>query len=75
MTHVNAQKRQLRRSVNTTRGEVLVVALAPEGIWLRERGRRTAFLLPYGDAFMRAVRLHVDAQRREKAAKRSTKRR
>lgn len=75
MTHVNSQKRQVRRSVTTTRGEVLVVALAPEGLWLRERGRRTAFLLPYGDAYLRAVRLHVDYQRREKLAARKRTRR
>jgi hypothetical protein len=74
MTHVNAQKHQVRRVVSTTRGDVLVVALAPEGIWLRERGRRTAFLLPYGDAYMRAVRLHVDHERRTKAAARTARR-
>lgn len=56
----------VRRKVSTVRREPLVVALAPEGIWLREPRRRMAYLLPYGDAFLRAVRLHVEAERRAK---------
>src|SRR5688572_28646772 len=60
--------RPVRRKVTTLRGEELVVVLLPEGIQLREPRRRTAFLLPYGTAFIQAVRLHVDAERRAKAA-------
>jgi hypothetical protein len=65
--------RTVRRKVATHRGEPLVIALAPEGIWLREPRRRNAFLLPYGAAFQRAVTLAVDAERREKAARRKKK--
>ena len=63
----------VRRKIQTARGEPLVIALAPEGIWLREPRRRKAFLLPYGPAFQRAVTLAVDAERREKAAARKAK--
>lgn len=63
----------VRRKVSTTHGQPLVVALTPEGIWLREPRRRTAFLLPYGAAFIQAVRLHVDAERRAKKAARAAK--
>lgn len=66
--------RPVRRKVSTVRGEPLVVALTAEGIWLREPRRRTAYLLPYGAAFQRAVTLHVDAERRNKAATRKAKR-
>jgi hypothetical protein len=66
--------RTVRRKVISQRGQPIVVAIAPEGIWLREPRRRTAYLLPYGVAFQYAVRLHVDATRREKAAARKAKR-
>ncbi len=66
--------RPVRRKVTSQRGQPLVVALTPEGIWLREPRRRTAYLLPYGVAFMQAVRLHVEAERRAKAAARKAKR-
>lgn len=55
--------RTVRRKVRTARGETLVIALAPEGIWLREPRRRSAFLLPYGVAYVAAARLSVDAKR------------
>jgi hypothetical protein len=60
--------RVVRRKVASVRGQPLVVALAPEGIWIREPRRRTAYLLPYGVAFQRAVTMAVEATRREKAA-------
>jgi hypothetical protein len=66
--------RPVVRKVTTLRGESLVVTLTPEGLLLREPRRRSGFLLPYGVAFMQAVRIQVDAERREKAAKRKTKR-
>lgn len=64
----------VRRKVTSLRGQPLVVAIAPEGIWLREPRRRRAFLLPYGVAFQYAVRLTIDAERREKAAARKARR-
>lgn len=72
MTHVQ-NSRPVRRAVTTARGEPLVLAVTPEGLWLREPRRRTAYLLPYGVAFQTAVRLEVDRQRREKAAARKAK--
>lgn len=62
--------RPVRRKVVTAHHQPLVVALTPEGLWLREPRRRTAFLLPFGHAFQIAVRLHVDAEKRAKKAAR-----
>lgn len=66
--------RPVTRKVTTLRGETLVVTLTPEGLLLREPRRRSGFLLPYGVAFMQAVRIQVEAERREKAAKRKARR-
>lgn len=67
--------RSVRRKVVTAHHQPLVVALTPEGIWLREPRRRTAYLMPYGVAFQQAVRMHVDAERRRKAQERKARRR
>ena len=72
MTHVNGSRR-VKRQVTTSRGEPLVLLLTPEGIWLREPRRRTAYLLPYGAAFQRAAQLHADAERAAKAAARKSR--
>lgn len=66
--------RPVRRKVLTARSQPLVVALAPEGIWLREPRRRTAYLMPYGIAFQQAVRMHVEGERRRKAQERKARR-
>lgn len=58
----------VRRRVVTLRGDVLVVALTPEGIVLREPRRKRGYVLPYGVAFQQACTLAVDAERREKRA-------
>jgi hypothetical protein len=60
----------VKRKVLTLAHTPLVVAMAPEGIWLRERGRRTAYLLPYGQALLEAVRLHIYAEKRRKTSER-----
>lgn len=65
--------RPVRRKVVTARSQPLVVALTPEGIWLREPRRRTAYLMPYGVAFQQAVLLHVAAEKRRKAAERKAR--
>jgi hypothetical protein len=72
MTHV--EKSTVRREVRTARGQALIVTLAPEGMWVREKGRRTAFLMPYGVAYQRAAMMAADADRREKAAARKARR-
>lgn len=51
-------------------GKPMNVTLGVNGITFREYKRRTAFLLPYGSAWLRAVTLFVEQQRREKAKKR-----
>jgi hypothetical protein len=56
----------IRRKVVTLRGEMLMLELAPEGIRLRQPRRRTAFVLPYETAFLKAIRLQVDADNRNK---------
>lgn len=66
--------RPVKRKVVTSRLQPLVVALTPEGIWLREPRRRTAYLMPYGIAFQQAVRMHVESERRAKKAARAAKR-
>ena len=66
--------RPVTRKVTTHRGEVLVVTMTPEGLVIREPRRRSGFVLPYGVAFMQAVRLQVEADRREKAAAKKAKR-
>lgn len=72
MTHVQ-NSRPVRRAVTTAHGQPLVLKVTPEGIWLREPRRRTAYLLPYGVAFQRAVQLEVDRVRREKAIARKAR--
>ncbi len=63
----------LRRKVQTSRGEPLVVALTKEGIWLKEPRRRVAYLLTYGYAFQRAADMYGEAVKREKKAARAAK--
>lgn len=72
MTHV--EKSSVRREVRTARGDALIVTLAPEGMWVREKGRRTAYLMPYGVAYQRAATMAADADRRAKAAERKARR-
>lgn len=66
--------RPVRREIATPRHGALIVTIAPEGLYYREKGRRTPFLLPHGVAFQRAVDLHVREQRAAKAATRKAKR-
>lgn len=61
--------RPVRREVMSLHHGPLVVTLAEEGVYLRQKGRRTKFLIPYGVAYQRAVALTVDASRREKKAR------
>ncbi len=56
----------VRRRIRTVSGDVLNVALLPEGIEFREPRRRKSFLIPYGEAFVRAARLSVEAELRDK---------
>lgn len=61
--------RRVVRKVTSHTGELLVVSLTPEGIYLNEyrRRRTSARLLPYSAALLRATQMSVDAMRSEKA--------
>jgi hypothetical protein len=60
----------MQTAVTSERMGVLVLTIAPEGIYYRERGRRKRFLLPHGYGFQQAVQLHVRSERAEKKARR-----
>lgn len=51
----------------------LVVELKPEGVYLREKGRRIGYLVPYGMAYVVGARLEADRARREKAERRKAR--
>jgi hypothetical protein len=67
-------ERKLRRQVQTLRGQPLVVELEQFGIRMREPGRKTSYLLPYGHAYLRAAHLHAQELKREQALKRKLRR-
>lgn len=67
-------KRVRRETDETFDGRPIIVALSSEGIILKEKGRRTEYLLPYRRAFMQAAQLHADAQRAAKPRRRSVSR-
>lgn len=71
MIDIATAKTRTIRKVRTTRGEPLVVQLVPEGIYFREPGRRTRYLIPFGVAFLKAVQLSVPAK--PKARRRSVR--
>lgn len=62
--------RPVRRKVQTTRGEPLVVAMTPEGIWLRAPRRRIAYLMPYGLAHQIAAEMYGRAEKKRQKAER-----
>lgn len=62
-------KRVTRRVAVTMHHGPVVLTLAAEGIYLRQKGRRKSFLLPYGAAFLHAVNLAVAAERAARKSK------
>lgn len=66
--------RPVRRETDVTHaGRPIIVVLSSAGFMLREKGRRTTYLLPYRYALVTAARLHADAKvakRRPKAKRR-----
>lgn len=66
-------QKTIQRKVVTAKGQTLVVAIAPEGVYTKELRTRRAYLLPWGHIHTRAAVLAADATRREKAAKRKAK--
>jgi len=71
VTHVD--RSPVRRECTDTRGNPLVVGLTREGIWVREKGRRTAYLVTYGAIHSLGAKQAAEAIRREKLAKRKEK--
>lgn len=53
------------------RPTALVVTLTAAGVEFREKGRRTAYLLPYGVGYLKAAGMAADAIRRERKANRA----
>lgn len=58
--------RPVTRKVTTAHGKALIITLTPDGISVREPRRRKSFLLPYGVAFLQAIRIDVAAQPRRR---------
>jgi hypothetical protein len=58
------------REVHSRTFGPIVVKLTPEGFYLREKGRRTAFLLDYGHAYQHAVMMDVASKRLERKVRR-----
>lgn len=63
-------RRPVRREVASLHHGPLVVTLTEEGLYLREKGRRTAYLMPYGTAYQQAVQLKVQHDRQERKRQR-----
>ena len=59
--------RKVERLALTANGTAIVVALGREGLIVREKGRRTRFILPYGIAYLSAVRLEVARRAAERS--------
>lgn len=72
---ISKRKTAMRAVVPSLHHGDLVLTVAEEGVWYRQKGRRTAFLLPHGVAFQRAVDLHVQRERADRKAASRVKRR
>lgn len=64
------EKSKVKREVPSRGHGRLIVTLAPEGVWIREKGRRIAYLASYGAIYQRAVLEHVVAEKKAKKAAR-----
>lgn len=67
-------KTTTRRMAATLHHGLVVLTIAEEGIYFRQRGRRKQFLLPHGAAFQYAVELHVARERELNPRKRRVRR-
>lgn len=50
-----------------------VISITAEGIYYRQKGRRTKYLLPHGHAFLQAAKLAADARRAERKTRRRSR--
>lgn len=67
--------RPVRRRVLTTSGKALVATMMPEGIYMREKRKRTAYLVPWGHVFVQGAKLAADRRRADRLAERAAKKR
>lgn len=56
-----------------SRTRQLVVTIAPEGVYYRLKGTRTAYLQPHADGYYHAAKLEGDRVRRERMAERKAR--
>lgn len=75
MQLITERKTALRVIVPSLSFGLLVMSVAEEGVYIRQKGRRKSFLLPHGVAYQRAVELHVRREREERKANRARRRR
>lgn len=70
-----ALTRPISRLVHSRREGLLVVRLAPEGLYIREKGRRTTYgPITYGMLFVQGAHLYAIEQKRQKAEARKQRR-
>lgn len=72
--HISERKTTMAVVVSARIGD-LVLTVAPEGVYYREKGRRKRFLMPHGLAYQHAVKLHVIAEAAERQQRRKRGRR
>lgn len=68
------EQSRVKREVGSRHFGRLIVTLAPEGAWLREKGRRTAYLASYGAIYQRAVSEAAQADAKRRKAERKARR-
>lgn len=73
--YVSETESVVRRRVRTAHHGEVVFVVTPEGLYFRERGRKTAYLLPYGVAFQASVDLAAQRRREERLAARGERKR
>lgn len=66
--------KKVSRVVETRLDGPLVVTLAPEGVYVRQKGRRTVYgPIGYGKLYLDGARLYVAEVKRQKAEKRKVR--
>lgn len=61
MTVLEGEAKVAREVTNQITGEIYIVTMTPEGLYMRIKGTRTSYLVPWGRAFMFGARLAADA--------------
>lgn len=74
-TYITDRKTTCAAVVPSLHHGLLVLRIAEEGVYFRQKGRKKAFLLPHGRAFQLAVDLHVQRERADRKASRTKRKR